>query len=117
MSCLRSVLILCAAFLALYPSSYAGSTPAPGSGIAVPLQSWTQVLTPWTAEPSNDWEHLVCVPAIQQSVMLSQYHQTDGEPNESLIGYNSDTNSWDVLDISIRKLTFSSQRFHIRAVV
>jgi N-acetylneuraminic acid mutarotase len=41
----------------------------------------------------------VYVPPIKQSVMLSQYHQRNSEPDESLVGYNFDTNSWDVIDV------------------
>jgi len=48
---------------------------------------------------TNDWEQLVYVPPLQRSVMLSMYHQNNSEPNESIIGYNFDTNAWDVLDM------------------
>ena len=89
------VLVLCVAlfWLDLPPQSYGGTTTAPGSGIPIPLQTWTPVLSRGLPESSNDWEQLVYVHAIQQSVMLSQYHQTNSEPNESLVGYNFDTNS------------------------
>jgi hypothetical protein len=74
-------------------------TPGPGSGIPIPAGNWTMVLTQGIPGATNDWEQLVYSTAIHQSVMLSQYHQTDSEPNMSLIGYNVDTNSWDVLDM------------------
>ncbi len=57
------------------------------------------VLTKGIPEESNGWEQLVYASAVQQSIMLSQYHQYWSEPNESLVGYNFDTNSWDVVDM------------------
>jgi hypothetical protein len=48
---------------------------------------------------TNGWEQLVYVPPLKQAVMLSLYHQRYSEPNESLVGYNFDRNSWAVLDM------------------
>lgn len=75
----------------------AGAQTAPG--VPVPPGTWVKVLTRDLPVQTNDWEQLVYVPAIQRSVMLSQYHQNNSEPNESIIGYNFDTDAWDVLDM------------------
>jgi len=85
--------------ICMVPPSFSGTNVAQRNGVAVPLGTWTQVFTRGLPESSNDWEQLIYVHAIEQSVMLSQYHQTNSEPNESLLGYNFDTNSWDVLDM------------------
>jgi hypothetical protein len=77
----------------------AGTGPAPGSGVPVPIGNWTLMTAAGIPESSNDWEQLVYVHSLQQSVMLSIYHQPNSEPNESLVGYNFDTNAWDVLDM------------------
>jgi hypothetical protein len=72
---------------------------AASSGIPIPTGTWTMVLTRGVPAATNGWEQLVYVPPLKQSVMLSLYHQRYSEPNESLVGYNFDTNSWDVLDM------------------
>ncbi|HVI09892.1 MAG TPA: kelch repeat-containing protein, partial [Candidatus Binatia bacterium] len=90
------------AFLCLLWAIAAGALPASAQtspGIPVPVGTWTNVLTQGLPVSTNDWEQLVYAHSIQQSVMLSQYHQVNSEPNESIIGYNFDTNSWDVLDM------------------
>lgn len=78
---------------------HAGTAQAPGPSIPVPPGTWVKVLTRDLPAQTNDWEQLVYIPALQRSVMLSQYHQNNSEPNESIVGYNFDTNSWDVLDM------------------
>jgi Bacterial Ig domain/Kelch motif/Galactose oxidase, central domain len=50
-------------------------------------------------EESNGWEQLVYAAAVKQSIMFSQYHQYYSEVNESLVGYNFDTNSWSIVDM------------------
>ncbi len=85
--------LLCASLLA------AGTAANPGASIPVPNGTWTMVLTTDFPVGTNDWEQLVYVPPLQRSVMLSMYHQNNSEPNESIIGYNFDTNAWDVLDM------------------
>ena len=88
------------AVLLLVGTLHAGSKAHAGSpGIPVPVGTWTMVLTRGVPASTNDWEQLVYVPALQQSIMLSQYHQNNSEPNESIVGYNFDTSSWDVLDM------------------
>lgn len=77
----------------------AGTIQAPGSGIPIPTGTWTLVLTRDLPEETNGWEQLVYASSVQRSIMLSQYHQTNSEPNESLVGYNFDTNSWEVMDM------------------
>ncbi len=69
------------------------------SGIPIPNGVWTFVRTHGVPAQANGWEQLVYAPVIQQSIMLSQYHQRNSEPDESLVGYNFDTNSWDVIDV------------------
>jgi hypothetical protein len=69
------------------------------TGIPIPTGTWTMVLTRGVPVSSNDWEQLVYVSPLKRSVMLSQYHQTDSEPNESLVGYNFDANNWDILNM------------------
>lgn len=69
------------------------------TGVPVPVGTWTMVLSTDLPVQSNDWEQLIYISPIQRSVMLSQYHQNNSEPNESLVGYNFDANSWDVLDM------------------
>jgi hypothetical protein len=92
--------VILAYFFFFFASAlYASPVPQQGSGIPITNGTWNQVLTQGVPGSTNDWEQLVYSPAIKQSVMLSQYHQTDSEPNMSLIGYNFDTNSWDVLDM------------------
>lgn len=85
--------------MTLAGSLYASTQQAPGSGIPVPTGIWTLVLTRDLPASTNGWEQLVYAPAIQGSIMLSQYHQTNSEPNESLVVYNFDTNDWEVLDM------------------
>jgi len=89
--------LICVA--ALGPLTYAGEVNAPGPSIPLPPGTWVRVLTADLPVQTNDWEQLVYVPALQRSVMLSQYHQNNSEPNESIVGYNFDTNSWEVLDM------------------
>jgi hypothetical protein len=69
------------------------------NGIPIPAGTWTMVLTRGVPEESNGWEQLVYASGVKQSVMLSQYHQQYSEVNESLVGYNFVTNSWDVVDM------------------
>ncbi|HXI41409.1 MAG TPA: Ig-like domain-containing protein, partial [Bryobacteraceae bacterium] len=69
------------------------------NGIPVPSGTWTKVLTRGVPEGSNGWEQLVYASGIKQSITLSMYHQHYSEVNESLVGYNFDTNSWDVVDM------------------
>src|SRR5271166_3426786 len=95
----RIAMRTCFCFLILVSGLYASTIPAPGSGIPVPTGTWTMVLTRDLPASTNGWEQLVYSSAIQRSVMLSQYHQTNSEPNESLLGYNFDTNSWELLDM------------------
>jgi chitodextrinase len=80
-------------------SVIAGTVNAPGPSIPVPPGTWVKVLTRDFPAQTNDWEQLVYVGPLQRSVMLSQYHQNNSEPNESIVGYNFDTNSWDLLDM------------------
>lgn len=91
------ILVLLGGFIT--PCLFAGTVTAPGSGVPVPVGTWVKVLTRDLPVQTNDWEQLVYISAIQRSMMLSQYHQNNSEPNESLIGYNFDTNSWDVMDM------------------
>src|SRR5579862_1912521 len=69
------------------------------SGISIPSGTWTMALTRGVPASTNGWEQLVYASAVKQSIMLSQYHQRYSETNESLVGYNFDTNSWDVVDM------------------
>jgi len=78
---------------------FASLATAQGTGIPVPPGTWVKVLTRDLPVQTNDWEQLVYISPIQRSMMLSQYHQNNSEPNESLIGYNFDANSWDVMDM------------------
>ena len=57
------------------------------------------VLTEGPPAGRNGWEQLVYASALKQSLMLSIYHQFGSEPNESLLGYSFDTNSWNLIDI------------------
>src|SRR5690242_6969717 len=75
------------------------STAFSDTGIPIPAGTWTMVLTKGIPEESNGWEQLVYASAVKQSIMLSQYHQHYSEVNESLVGYNFDTNRWDVVDM------------------
>jgi hypothetical protein len=77
----------------------ASTAAAPGTGVPIVNGTWTQVTTAGIPESSNDWEQLVYVHPLQQSVMLSIYHQPNSEPNETLLGYNFDANNWDILDM------------------
>ena len=99
-SCWKYVLIL-AIFLTLASWHVVGAStaPAPGTGVSIPNGTWTLVTTAGIPASTNNWEQLVYVHSLQQSVMLSIFHQTDSEPNESLVGYNFDTNAWDILDM------------------
>src|ERR1700730_14696707 len=69
------------------------------TGVSIPTGTWTLILTRGVPASTNGWEQLVYVRPLKQSIMLSQYHQRNSEPNESLVGYNFDTNSWDVIDM------------------
>src|SRR5689334_5402441 len=51
-------------------------TTSSGAGIPIPAGTWTMVLTKGLPVQANAWEQLVYVPPLQQSVMLSQYHQS-----------------------------------------
>jgi hypothetical protein len=95
---LRTIILSHLGVLLLVSTVHAGPTPS-GTGIPVTTGTWTMVLSRGLPVSSNDWEQLVYVSAVQRSMMLSQYHQNNSEPNESLIGYNFDTNSWDILDM------------------
>jgi hypothetical protein len=75
------------------------TAPAPGSGVPIPVGNWTLMTTGGIPESANDWEQLVYVHSLQQSIMLSIYHQPNSEPNESLVGYNFDTDAWDIIDM------------------
>jgi hypothetical protein len=86
-------------FVIFVQSLIAGTGNAPGPCIPVPPGTWVKVLTRDLPAQTNDWEQLVYVGPLQRSVMLSQYHQNNSEPNESIVGYNFDTNGWDVLDM------------------
>jgi chitodextrinase len=84
----------------LFVSQVQGSTSqAPGTGVPIPIGNWTLMTTAGIPESSNDWEQLIYAHSLQQSIMLSIYHQSNSEPNETLVGYNFDTNAWDVLDM------------------
>ena len=72
---------------------------AADTGVPVPPGTWTLVLTKGVPAATNGWEQLVYVPALKRSIMLSLYHQRNSEPNESLVGYHFDTNTWDVVDM------------------
>jgi hypothetical protein len=69
------------------------------SGIPIPAGTWKFVLTHGLPAAANGWEQLVYVPPLKRSIMLAMYHQRNSEPNESIVGYNVDTNSWDVIDM------------------
>ncbi|MGA7410279.1 MAG: hypothetical protein WBW33_07325, partial [Bryobacteraceae bacterium] len=86
--------LFCLALTAISPSPLLAQ-----NGVAIPTGQWTMVLTRGIPAATNGWEQLVYVPPLQQSVMLSMYHQFDSEPNESLVGYQFDTNSWSILDM------------------
>gem|GEM_PF-5096891 len=89
-----------AVFSCFYLFVLANSLPAQqGGGVPITTGTWNMVLTQGIPESANNWEQLVYAPAIQQSIMLSQYHQSDTEPNETLLGYNFDTNRWDIVDM------------------
>jgi hypothetical protein len=75
-------------------------TSALGPGIPIPNSNWTMLLTNGLPAETNAWEQLVYASAVKQSIMLSQYHQYGTEPNETLVGYNFDTNSWDAVDMT-----------------
>ncbi len=93
-SVLRTTAIWVALMSLLLPCCVFGA-----GGITIPSGTWTLVPTHGLPAEGNGWEQLVYVPAIQQSIMLSQYHQRNSEPDESLVGYNFDTNSWAVIDM------------------
>jgi Galactose oxidase, central domain len=69
------------------------------AGIPIPAGTWTMVLTDGPPPSRNGWEQLVYASSLKRSIMLSIYHQFNSEPNESLLGYNFDTNTWDILDM------------------
>jgi len=69
------------------------------SGIPIPAGTWTLVLTHGLPAAANGWEQLVYVPPLKLSIMLALYHQRNSEPNESMVGYNFDTNGWNVVDM------------------
>jgi hypothetical protein len=92
---LKTAFLTCLCVLFLATTAY----PQQRNSIPITTGTWNLVLTQGIPGSSNDWEQLVYAPVIHQSIMLSQYHQTDSEPNMSLIGYNVDTNSWDVVDM------------------
>lgn len=74
-------------------------TAAALPGIPLPNGTWNMVLTQGLPVESNDWEQLVYAPAVKRSIMLSQYHQFGTEANETLLGYNFESNAWDILDM------------------
>jgi len=74
-------------------------TQASQPGIPLSNGTWTMVLTQGLPVQSNDWEQLVYASVVKRSIMLSQYHQFDTEPNETLLGYDFDTNRWDIIDM------------------
>jgi len=74
-------------------------TAATQPGIPMSNGTWTMVLTQGLPVESNDWEQLVYASVVKRSTMLSQYHQFETEPNETLLGYNFDMNTWDILDM------------------
>jgi len=74
-------------------------TPAATPGIPITNGTWTMVLTKGAPVAANEWEQLVYAPPIHRSVMLAIYHQNNSEPNETLLGYNFDANTWDVIDM------------------
>src|ERR1700676_1370430 len=96
---LRRSLLSLVVVVIFVPFLMAGTVNAPGPSIPVPPGTWVKVLTRDLPAQTTDWEQLVYVGPLQRSVMLSQYHQNNSEPNESIVGYNFDTNSWDVLDM------------------
>ena len=65
----------------------------------MPPGTWTFVLTKGLPVEANGWEQLVYAPILKRAVMFSQYHQRNSEPNESMVSYNFETNSWEVLDM------------------
>ena len=74
-------------------------TPAAAPGIPIANGKWTMVLTKGAPVAANAWEQLVYAPPIHRSMMLAIYHQNNSEPNETLLGYNFDANTWDVIDM------------------
>src|SRR2546423_2523574 len=69
------------------------------AGVPIPAGTWTLALTRGLPVEVNGWEQLVYAPILKQSIMFSQYHQRNSEPNESMLGYNFETNSWGLLDM------------------
>jgi len=90
-----SALIACTISLSAPP------TPAQ-IGIPIPTGTWTMVRTNGVPGQAVGWEKLVYAPVLKRSLMWSKYHQGGSEPNESMLGYNFDTNSWDLLDMGGR---------------
>ena len=69
------------------------------TGVPIPAGSWTLALTRGFPAEANGWEQLVYAPVLKRSIMFSQYHQRNSEPNESMVAYNFETNSWEVIDM------------------
>jgi hypothetical protein len=85
--------------LTTFVLAIAANVDAQSAGTPVPAGTWTMAVTQGVPASSNGWEQTVYASGIKQSVMLSQYHQQNSEPNESIVGYNFDTNGWNVLDM------------------
>ncbi len=94
-----SIILIIFAFLLLSPGNKARAQSGSAPGIPIPAGTWTMALTNGPPAGRNAWEQLVYVSALKQSVMLSIYHQFNSEPNESLLGYSFDTNSWNIIDM------------------
>ena len=69
------------------------------AGLPIPAGSRTLALTRGFPAETNGWEQLVYAPVLKRSIMFSQYHQRNSEPNESMVAYNFETNSWEVIDM------------------
>src|SRR5258706_9757590 len=72
------------------------------TGIPIPAGTWTIVQTNGVPAQAVGWEKLVYAPVFKRALMWSKYHQGGSEPNESMLSYNFETNSWDILDMGGR---------------
>src|SRR6267154_1841633 len=91
-----------AAALVAFALSLTSSVALAQSGIPIPAGTWTMVQTNGVPAQAVGWEKLVYAPVFKRALMWSKYHQGGSEPNESMLSYNFETNSWELLDMGGR---------------
>jgi hypothetical protein len=69
------------------------------NAIVIPLDTWVNPLTNGFPEQVVGYGKLVYAPALQESIMLGNYHGIGSEPDEGIMGYNFPANRWDVLSL------------------